>query len=230
MLTDTVKNLLARRQAESKVIRVPVCSKAYQAFVMEKINEKLQRQARKENLAMRIEKLNKLVNDVTFKFIIWDYDIFYSVQVFEGHEIEGKTCVLEGKVNTDYSDDDNLYIQRPMFRKRFKSLNGVEAYIVWYYNNHIKPDLALVTNVNIEIALEITFVTVAEAKFKESRAVIFDIDMMAFWEKHKLLPPIKQIYNGKRYNRSTHAKKIINSLKQGKIVKEEQHYIIYWGV
>lgn len=229
MLTDAAKEILNRLR-EPK-IRVSVCDKPYYYFELVKHNIQAQRESRKANLLACIENLNETVNDTTFKFVVWDYDTFYSVQLFEGDEHKDKESVTIGEVNTNWADENNLYYKRPMLRKRFKSLKSVERFINYYYREIIKPAQDYTSLYDVaEVTYEIEIVRIEETKIKSSRAVVFTLEMMIYWEKHKLLPIIKTLYNGKRYNRSVHAKKVITALQQGKIVKQDQHYIIFWNL
>jgi hypothetical protein len=231
MLSETIKNLLAQRKAQK--IRVPVCDKPYYAFVLERHNLKAQMEARHTNLLAHIGKINRVVNDPTFKFVVWDYGNYYAVQVFEGHKNDPKSVIL-GLVNTNWADEHNLYIQPPMSRKRFKSLNGLDAYITWYFTENIKPQNDLLTKRNeldtVQAVLEIPIVEINETQIMKSRAVIFDVDMMVYWKKHNLLPIIKQLLNGKRYNRVRHAKKVITALNQGKVIQQDGQFIVFWNL
>jgi hypothetical protein len=229
MLTETVQNLLNRRKQEKNVIRVPRSTKSHNAFVMERYNEKSQYELRNVALVQKVEELNQIVKDQTFRFVIWDYGNFYSIQVFEGDRKDNQPCVIIGNRN------DKMFESIPMYRKHFKTLNGIKAYIVWYFNNYIKPEHELLkrlnprfSNTGIELAYEMRIVEVQNAQFKPSRAVIFTIEMMMEWQKSKLLPTIQSLYNGKRFNRTVHGKKVIAALEQGKIVKEDNNYIVYW--
>jgi hypothetical protein len=228
MLTETVQNLLNRRKQEKNVIRKPRTNKSHQAFWMERQNMIAQMELRELNLIPHVEELNKIIKDYTFRFVIWDYGTFYSVQVFEGSNQKGEPCVVIGDKTS------KMYHSVPMYRRHFKTVNGVKAYIIWYYNNFIRPERELlkrqprIANSGVEVTYEIKVIELQDAKFKESRAVIFTLDMMLEWQKTKLLPTIQKLFNGKRFNRTVHGKKVIAALEQGKVIRDQKHYIVYW--
>lgn len=212
-------------EKRKKIIRNT--NKTYEDFENERKQRAKEREDRHQKLIAMIGELNKVMVDPTFLFVIRDYGDFYTIQVFEGLGRENDQLVILG-------DENTLSYEIPVRRRTVKTLAAIEGYISGYYNLFIKAAKELAEKVDgIEIVKQTNYIKgLADenklTEYRTSRAVKFTTEMMVYWQKYRLLPIIRTLENGKRYNRSVHSQKVVNALKNNNFFQQDDHFIVYW--